>query len=134
MTPKELTELGIPKQAHAEAYALVRERRAESIPFSMIAVLIKDIVANPELLAKKCHDSVTGALAQKIIAVRDDPGRYAERAEPAPHQIWGDHSTIEAEAIQQLEAACRLPSAHRAALMPDAHFGYGLPIGGVLAT
>src|SRR6185295_12728689 len=30
--------------------------------------------------------------------------------------------------------AVRLPVASRGALMPDAHQGYGLPIGGVLAT
>lgn len=30
--------------------------------------------------------------------------------------------------------ACRLPIAVAGALMPDAHVGYGLPIGGVLAT
>ena len=29
--------------------------------------------------------------------------------------------------------ACRLPVAAAGALMPDAHLGYGLPIGGVLA-
>jgi tRNA-splicing ligase RtcB len=33
-----------------------------------------------------------------------------------------------------LQNACTLPIAVRGALMPDAHLGYGLPIGGVLAT
>ena len=33
-----------------------------------------------------------------------------------------------------MENACQLPIAERGALMPDAHVGYGLPIGGVLAT
>ncbi len=37
-------------------------------------------------------------------------------------------------AIQQMEAAMRLPISMKGALMPDAHHGYGLPIGGVLAT
>ena len=37
-------------------------------------------------------------------------------------------------AIHQMEVASRLPIAVAAALMPDAHSGYGLPIGGVLAT
>jgi tRNA-splicing ligase RtcB len=36
--------------------------------------------------------------------------------------------------VQQLKNACRLPVAVSGALMPDAHVGYGLPIGGVLAT
>jgi tRNA-splicing ligase RtcB len=33
-----------------------------------------------------------------------------------------------------MKNACRLPVAVSGALMPDAHVGYGLPIGGVLAT
>ena len=32
-----------------------------------------------------------------------------------------------------MRAACQVPIAVAAALMPDAHIGYGLPIGGVLA-
>lgn len=37
-------------------------------------------------------------------------------------------------ALHQMDLASRLPIAVAAALMPDAHSGYGLPIGGVLAT
>ncbi len=33
-----------------------------------------------------------------------------------------------------MRSACSVPSAVAGALMPDAHVGYGLPIGGVLAT
>jgi tRNA-splicing ligase RtcB len=54
------------------------------------------------------------------------------RAEPAPHRIWGrDHDL---EALRQMERAVQLPVSIMGALMPDAHVGYGLPIGGVLAT
>lgn len=45
---------------------------------------------------------------------------------------WGGQ--IDAAAIDQMEHAARLPVAVAGALMPDAHVGYGLPIGGVLAT
>ena len=50
----------------------------------------------------------------------------------APYRIWGDH--LEPDAVEQLKNACTLPVAVSGALMPDAHVGYGLPIGGVLAT
>ena len=54
------------------------------------------------------------------------------RGQPAPHRIWGyDHDE---EALRQMERAVRLPVSVMGALMPDAHVGYGLPIGGVLAT
>jgi len=41
---------------------------------------------------------------------------------------------LEPEALNQMGRACQLPVAVSGALMPDAHVGYGLPIGGVLAT
>src|SRR6185436_8108043 len=41
---------------------------------------------------------------------------------------------IEQGAMNQMYQAAKLPIAVAGALMPDAHSGYGLPIGGVLAT
>jgi tRNA-splicing ligase RtcB len=57
---------------------------------------------------------------------------WVPRSESAPYRRWGDD--LEPDSVRQLENACRLPVAVRGALMPDAHVGYGLPIGGVLAT
>jgi tRNA-splicing ligase RtcB len=50
----------------------------------------------------------------------------------APWRQWGEG--LEPEAVKQMTRACQLPVAVAGALMPDAHVGYGLPIGGVLAT
>src|SRR5580692_2069397 len=50
----------------------------------------------------------------------------------APWRQWGEG--LEADAVKQMANACALPVAVAGALMPDAHVGYGLPIGGVLAT
>ncbi|MDD3180013.1 MAG: RtcB family protein [Opitutaceae bacterium] len=50
----------------------------------------------------------------------------------APWRQWG--TDIDAQSVAQMREACALPVAVRGALMPDAHVGYGLPIGGVLAT
>lgn len=41
---------------------------------------------------------------------------------------------IKSNAFQQMKNAMKLPIVEKAALMPDSHLGYGLPIGGVLAT
>ncbi len=55
-------------------------------------------------------------------------------APPGPtYPVWGAEF-IEAAARAQMDAAMRLPVSVAGALMPDAHVGYGLPIGGVLAT
>jgi tRNA-splicing ligase RtcB len=53
--------------------------------------------------------------------------------EAVPYEIFGAEY-IEDDTIQQMETAARLPVSIKGALMPDAHVGYGLPIGGVLAT
>ena len=53
--------------------------------------------------------------------------------EPLPYAVFG-RKQIDKGAFEQMEIAMRLPIAVSGALMPDAHTGYGLPIGGVLAT
>lgn len=50
----------------------------------------------------------------------------------APWRQWG--ADLEPDSVQQMKNACALPVSIAGALMPDAHVGYGLPIGGVLAT
>ncbi|MHC4887212.1 MAG: RtcB family protein [Planctomycetota bacterium] len=55
-----------------------------------------------------------------------------EKTKAAPYRSWA--SDVEQGAIEQMENAVRLPVSVAGALMPDAHLGYGLPIGGVLAT
>ena len=57
---------------------------------------------------------------------------FEPRPHPAPYRRWG--TDMDPEAIRQMEQACQLPPSVAGALMPDAHVGYGLPIGGVLAT
>lgn len=49
------------------------------------------------------------------------------------YPAYGENQ-IEQGAKDQMNIAARLPVTVQAALMPDAHQGYGLPIGGVLAT
>ncbi|MEM9546574.1 MAG: RtcB family protein [Bacteroidota bacterium] len=41
---------------------------------------------------------------------------------------------IKSNAYQQMKMALKLPISRKAALMPDSHLGYGIPVGGVLAT
>jgi len=52
--------------------------------------------------------------------------------QPATWSQWGED--IDDASVEQMRHACELPISVRGALMPDAHLGYGLPIGGVLGT
>ncbi len=52
-----------------------------------------------------------------------------------PAYVWAEEGAIENSAIQQLVTLAQLPFAfHHVVLCPDGHMGYGMPIGGVLAT
>lgn len=59
-----------------------------------------------------------------LVAIADEPKEFA---------LYGGDG-IEEGAFRQMRNAMRLPITKAGALMPDAHQGYGLPIGGVLAT
>lgn len=58
---------------------------------------------------------------------------YELHPQPVDYVVYGKEA-IEEGAYKQMNVAMRLPIAEAGALMPDAHQGYGLPIGGVLAT
>lgn len=79
-------------------------------------------------------------LAEEVIAMRRE-GKFVKqersnfklKEQIAEFPVWGlEH--IEVGALAQMRTAIQLPIAVAGALMPDAHQGYGLPIGGVLAT
>jgi len=101
---------------------------------------IRDCVANPRyFLEEGGADGTpehTGFLAKygtffRELAEALIEDREPVRSEPVPYRTWGEE--IDPAAHHQMKAACSLPVACGAALMPDAHVGYGLPIGGVLA-
>src|SRR6266478_513527 len=85
---------------------------------------VKAIVANPALFAE---DPLRSEFARAVAKAPPPP-----RAEPVKYRRWGEG--LEHDAVMQMEKACLLPVSVAGALMPDAHVGYGLPIGGVLAT
>ena len=50
-------------------------------------------------------------------------------------KFWIDYNSLEWGAVKQIWHLSNLPFAfHHVAIMPDCHQGYGMPIGGVLAT
>ena len=61
-------------------------------------------------------------------------GRLMYRANPVPIEYFGELGTdLDDKVVDQIQKAARLPVAKRAAVMPDGHSGYALPIGGVIA-
>jgi len=124
------------------------------VNFSRVAngLLKHNVMGKPEILANieaLIEDPMTYALkkggkfknlAEDVIALRKE-GKFLKqersnfklKEEIAEFPVWGlEH--IEVGALAQMRTAVKLPISVAGALMPDAHQGYGLPIGGVLAT
>jgi tRNA-splicing ligase RtcB len=78
-------------------------------------------------LWKPLYNSLN-ALELKINANKEKPLRTHHQ----PFQIWGKEG-IDESAIHQLIQSTKLEPAVQGALLPDGHYGYGLPVGGVLA-
>jgi tRNA-splicing ligase RtcB len=92
--------------------------------------LLRRIYDHPE---KFRDDPVLGIIATEVersVSERCSPALKKQRSH---YRIYGAEH-IEQGAMEQMDTAMRLPIAVKGALMPDAHLGYGLPIGGVLAT
>ena len=75
-------------------------------------------------------DPLMADLARECIRLnkKDEPSVDTLLESPIPFPIWG-RENIDDEAVKQMDNAMRLPVTVAGALMPDAHVGYGLPIG-----
>jgi tRNA-splicing ligase RtcB len=125
MNSRQLLQLGLPEYLIPLATTAVRDAIASGVHRGKeVKAIIPKILAQPIAYVDDPH---FGSLARQLA----DPAAPTVRP-PISYQTWG--SLIDAEAHGQMRSACALPSAVAAALMPDAHVGYGLPIGGVLAT
>jgi len=130
MKTRDLVKIGIPAGPCAEAARQILNR-THGAKRRLATVLddLRRIAASP---AAFVDDAVYAGLARRLLDHAAAGDRFTPRESDAPYRIWGDN--LEATAVQQLQNACKLPVAVSGALMPDAHVGYGLPIGGVLAT
>src|SRR3974390_2076025 len=125
MNTKDFIRLGVPLgEATRRATAFVASFILSGGDKNRLEEEVKAIIANPSAFIK---DDLRQEFARALVNAPPPP-----RAEPIKYRQWGEG--LEQEAVMQMERACLLPVAVAGALMPDAHVGYGLPIGGVLAT
>ena len=125
MNTKDFLRLGVPLgEATRRATDFVAQYVLRGGDTAKLEKEIKAIVASPALFAE---DPLRKEFAKAITNSPPPP-----RAEPVKYRQWGEG--LDHEAVMQMEKACLLPVSVAGALMPDAHVGYGLPIGGVLAT
>ena len=124
MNARQLEKLGVPRECAKSAIAVVQALVADKqYSRGEIKKRIQQVVMEPSLFV---GDAVMNGLAQDLLSEKE-----IVVPEAISYRTWGDN--IDHGAHKQMEDACQVPGAVGAALMPDAHIGYGLPIGGVLA-
>jgi tRNA-splicing ligase RtcB len=125
MNTKDFIRLGVPLgEATRRATDFVTKFILSGGDKTRLGEEVKAIIANPSAFIE---DNLRGEFAKALLNAPPPP-----RSEPIKYRQWGEG--LEHEAVMQMEKACLLPVAVAGALMADAHVGYGLPIGGVLAT
>jgi tRNA-splicing ligase RtcB (3'-phosphate/5'-hydroxy nucleic acid ligase) len=128
LTGNDLKQIGfIEGKALGLALDLV-EKHYAGLSFADKLSLLKQILNNPSSFI---NDAILAPVAAELLKPADET--IALNVEGKSYQIYGAEA-IEQGALQQMETAMKLPVTVAGALMPDAHQGYGLPIGGVLAT
>jgi tRNA-splicing ligase RtcB len=132
MQASDLMRLGFqPGKALGVALQAAQKAASEGVEAETILDDLIEVLTTP---ADYLDDPLYGEVAE---ALAGEQRRSAEKTynlgDAAPYKVWGA-AGIEQGALEQMKRAVRLPISVRGALMPDAHEGYGLPIGGVLAT
>jgi len=98
----------------------------------VVLLQLAEVRRNPELFL---DNSLFTDLAHECIQIYkfQDKERDELRKQTLSYPVWG-RENIDDNSLAKMDHAMRLPITVAGALMPDAHVGYGLPIGGVLAT
>lgn len=126
-----LLEIGFPEGKSIGIALQLIGQHYDSMDHNQILAELNHLVRDPDGFLS--HPWLS-ALAQEIINSRQVPDPVIPLKDSTNEfKIYGA-GHIEDGAFDQMKMAMKLPITVSGALMPDAHQGYGLPIGGVLAT
>lgn len=126
---KDLIKLGFPKTNAINVALGQINRYRKKEKKETILTEAKDVLLNPE---NYDGNGTWGKLAESLIQPVEVK-KHELKTTRVPFTIFGENE-IDEQTKFQLFDALKLPISVMGALMPDAHYGYGLPIGGVLAT
>ncbi len=130
ITGKDLLDIGfVEGPAIGEALNIIKQINWKKSKKDLLAKF-KKVLEKPRNFTKDPHFA---SLSEILLAPKPEDEVKKLKEQSASYRIYGAEG-IDSGAIQQMEIAMKLPVAIAGALMPDAHQGYGLPIGGVLAT
>ena len=130
---KDLLAIGYPQgRALGAALELLQQPAMAAMETAAALELLKAVKEQPEnYLDHETLEALATIIIEDANAAAD--GTIALNTDAKQYAIYGA-AHIEEGARKQMATAMKLPVTVAGALMPDAHQGYGLPIGGVLAT
>lgn len=127
---KDLKKLGFPEgRALGIALNVMQKSFKRTSKLEKLEIL-SALLAEPE---KYEDNTVLGKIVKELKNKKVSKSEIPLKETGKNYKTYGE-SYIEAGAIDQMERAMRLPITVAGSLMADAHQGYGLPIGGVLAA
>ncbi|MEJ8842181.1 RtcB family protein [Lacibacter sp. H375] len=128
---KELRAIGYPEGPVISVAMNVMQKNYKHHTKEEVMELLKAVLASP---ANYLDDAVLALIAKQLMPEeKESEGELSLNQNGIQFNVFGSEH-IEQSAMHQMYTAAKLPVAVAGALMPDAHHGYGLPIGGVLAT
>lgn len=137
LTGKELRAIGYPEGPVISVAMMLMEKNCKHHTKEQVIRILKEVLDTP---VEYENDAVLALIAKQLlknagtsnISPLEEPELLLNQNGIPFNVFGGEH--IEQGAMHQMYTAAKLPIAVAGALMPDAHSGYGLPIGGVLAT
>lgn len=133
ITGKELRAIGFPEGPVISVAMNTMHQHYKHHSSEEAFAILESLLKDPTAFAK---DENLGVIAARLLPKPPKEGEGIEislNQSGIPFNIFG-REHIEEGALHQMYTASKLPVSVAGALMPDAHQGYGLPIGGVLAT
>jgi tRNA-splicing ligase RtcB (3'-phosphate/5'-hydroxy nucleic acid ligase) len=129
---KELSKLGYINDQTRSLVINIISKHFKHHDKDVLIELLTNIKNDPSAYVQ---DTIVGKIAETFIEKEEVTffKSYSLLTQTGQLKVYGGKE-IEGSAKRQMELAMALPISIQGALMPDAHTGYGLPIGGVLAT
>ena len=128
---KDIRAIGYPEGPVIAVAIQTMSRHYKHETLDDVLLVLKKILEQPTDFT---NDEVLGGIAKMLLPKQPlDGAEISLNKEGIHFNVFG-REFIEEGAMHQMYQAAKLPVSVAGALMPDAHHGYGLPIGGVLAT
>ncbi len=128
---KDFNKIGISSNQTISVALAILKKHFKKVSIQDKLKIMESVISKPEAYL---NDEILGPIAHRLYRIEEEPVTEIRLHEDEIELNVFGRPLIKSNAYQQMKTAMKLPIVRKGALMPDSHLGYGLPIGGVLAT